>query len=249
MPSSDKQFSDETYNLRIQLDTKHCDCSPQEIEQMEDALDPLSRVTRTFPVSDLYVAIHYHVRSRDYHVKTSLVLSGRTLFTGERHQEMYPAYKRCIDKLVRKVTAYKRDLDASDERAKTLKRTHQEIVPDQVPDVQALQECVNEGDYPGFRNQTLMFEEQVRKRVGRWIQRYPVLNSLIGITLEVADLVEDVFLTAFDQFESKPANVMLGEWFEQLIDQVVHDLLRDPERELENIEMARSALDADRDGR
>ena len=35
------QYSDETYNLRIELDTKNCDLQPAEIAKMEEAISLL----------------------------------------------------------------------------------------------------------------------------------------------------------------------------------------------------------------
>lgn len=234
-------FSNETYNLRIELDTKHCECTPEQIQRMERALGSLDRMTKDFPVSDLYVTIVHHPRTGDFHVKTALVLSGRTLFTGERHREMYPAYEKCIDKLRRKVSAYKSRLSADDELAKTAKGTLQEIVPTQLPDHEAILKAVQEEDYLAFRSATSMYEEAVRKRIGRWLQRYPELNQRIGDGLEIADLEEDVFLTAFEYFGAKPADQPPGVWLESLIDEVLHEVAEHPERELENISMVRSA--------
>ena len=236
-------YSDETYNLRIELDTKHCSLSAEEISKMERALGALHRATQSFPVSDLYVTIIHHARSHDYHVKLALVLTGRTLFTGERHRDSYTAYKQCVDKLLRKVTAYKQNLDNASERSKQLKGTRQEIVPTQVPDHEVLQRAVNEGDYVGFRNATLMYEEPLRKRVGRWVQRHPELEALVGERLQLADIVEDVFLTAFERFYAKPAQMLPGDWLENLIDVVLRALAADPDGELDNISMARTARD------
>ena len=35
------KFSDQSYNLRIELDTKGCELSPSEVEDMEEDLDTL----------------------------------------------------------------------------------------------------------------------------------------------------------------------------------------------------------------
>jgi len=236
-------YSDESYNLRIELDTKHCTCSAREIAKMEEALEPLTSVARDFPVSDLYVTVIHHTRSGDYHVKTALVLSGRTLFTGERHREMYPAYQQCMDKLVKKVKAYKHQLSLDAEKQRAVNGTDFNVVPTNLPEHDEIEAAVQENDYPRFRSATMMYEEPVRKRVGRWIQRYPELESVLGQQLEIADIVEDVFLTAFDQFEHKSTNLMPGQWLEKLIDPVIHDIIDHPDRELENISMARSARD------
>ncbi|REJ82687.1 MAG: hypothetical protein DWQ34_24135 [Planctomycetota bacterium] len=238
-------YSDETYNLRIELDTKHCSLSAEQISKMEGALQALHRATQSFPVSDLYVTVIHHPRSGDFHVKLALVLPGRTLFTGERHRDSYAAYKQCVDKLLRKVIAYKQDLDNASERSKQIKGTHQEIIPTQIPDHDDLRRAVDEGDYARFRNGMLMYEEPVRKRIGRWVQRDPELEALIGERLQLADIVEDVFLTAFERYHAKPNQMLPGDWLEELISVVLRALAADPDGELENVSMVRTAREAE----
>lgn len=79
---------------------------------MERGLDALQKVVRRFPVRDLHIDVHRHARTGDYHLKTTLRLPGRTLFTGERDRSMHPAYERCIRKLVGKVVEYRRRMES-----------------------------------------------------------------------------------------------------------------------------------------
>lgn len=232
---------------RLDLVSRDYTCSPAEIARMERALDRLARGTRNFPVSVLQVTVLHHPRTGEFHVKTSLTLAGRTLFTGERAYELYTAYQKCIDKLVGKVTTYKQQLGQEPEWSKADQASVQERGPAQAPDRAALEKAVADQDYAAFRRGTLMFEEPVRKRIGRWIQRYPDLDALIGDRLELADLVEDVFLTAFEQFPLRPENVPPAEWLEGLIDEVIRAVIARPEEELENVSMAQSALETETD--
>jgi ribosome-associated translation inhibitor RaiA len=240
------KYADQSYNLRIVLDTKHCEASADEISKMENALEPLHRVTEKFPVSDLYVTIIHHARTGDFHVKTSLVLPGRTLFTGDRDETMYAAYERCIHKLVHKVESYCGKLAGDAEISKHLKGTHHEVVPTQPPDHRQLQQAVADEDYAAFRRAVDVFEEPLRKRVGRWVQRYPELQAEIGDRLGIADIVEDVFLTAFEWFDRWSPDVPPGDWLEGLIDPVIRELLAHPDEELENVRLARLATEAER---
>ena len=233
-------YSDPSCDLRIELDMKHCAFSPAELEKMERALDPLREPVCTFPVSDLYITVTYHPTPRDYHVRMSLVLPGQTLFTGERDVNPLSAYKRCVRKLVSKVTAYKENLAAKPERAKTQEGTVQEIVPDMEPDADQLQRSVEAGDYAAFRRATLGYEEALRKRAGRWIERYPQFASRLDTAFTLEDLVEEVFLNAFEHFHRRPQVLRLGQWLEELIDPSLKMLLSDPEAEQENIEAART---------
>ena len=238
------KYSNQSYNLRIELDAKDCELSPDEISHMERALDSLHQITKSFPLSDMYITVIHHPRSGDYHVKTALVLSGNTLFTGERHRDRLTAYLQCIDKLVHKVSAYKSRMSGEPLRSKTAQGTEREIVPSQVPDHDAIQHALKDRDYASFRHAMLPYEEQLRKRIGRWIQRYPALNEQIGDRLLISDLVEDVFLTAFDQAEHRPREMHPGKWLEGLMDEAIHSLIEHPDDELENISMVRSALEA-----
>lgn len=241
-------FSDQSYNLRIQLDTKHCDLSADEIAKMESALDPLARAVKDFPVRDLYVTVIHHPRSRDFHVKTSLVLPSRTLFTGDRDYQMYPAYERCLRKLVNKIEAYKTQLEKSPEISKHEKGTHQEVTPTQVPDIERVEQAVRDGDYRRFRRETHVYDESVRKRAGRWVQRYPEVNKRLGGALDVVgDITEEVFLNAFELFDQRPQAVRFGDWLENLIDPSIKTLLNHPE-ELENISMARTLQEIEGEG-
>jgi ribosome-associated translation inhibitor RaiA len=236
-------FSDKSHNLRIELDTKNCSLSAAEIEKMEQMLDPLREPARSFPVSDLYITVTYHPRSLDYHVRTSLVLTGRTLFTGQYDENPVSAFGQCVRKLVHRITAYKDSLEAKPEQSKAREGTAQEVVPTQEPDAEELQSAVAGGDYAAFREAMYVYEESVRKRAGRWIQRYPEFEALLGDEFALDDLVEEVMLNAFDQFNDKPKELRLGQWLEELIDPSVKALLQNPEAERENIAAVRSWRD------
>lgn len=234
------EYSDRSYNLRIELDTKDCELTADQIQKMEEGLDPLARLVRDFPVSDLYITVIHHPRSDDYHVKTSLVLPGKTLFTGDRDVLSHPAYERCLRKLVRKVEAYKSGLGNRAEISKQRKGTHRDVVPTRTPEPEAIAKAIEDGDYAAFRKATDVYEEPVRKRVGRWIQRYPDVESQIGDSLTIADLVEEVFLNAFERYDQRPATVHAGEWLESLVDPSIKYLLQHLDQEIENIRFAQT---------
>jgi len=236
---------DETYTLHIDLDTRNCTASPAEMDKIDAALEPLRRVVKTFPSPDLHIYVNHQPHSKDYRVKTSLLLSGKTLFTGERHELMYTAIERCLHKLVRKVEAYKTLMSRQAEVAKQEKGTHQEVLPAYDPDPEMLEQAVRSGDYAAFRTATLAYEDAIRNRVGRWVQRYPELEGQIPTRLTITDIVEDVFLDAFDLYEQRPGAVPLGEWLDQLIDPTMKALLQHPDEELENVSFARTLREAE----
>ncbi len=231
-----------TYNLHIELDTKHCSLSAGEIEKMERDLDPLAAVAADFPVSDLYITVAYYPQSNHFDVKTALILTGTTLFAADHDDVVHPAYERCVRKLVKRVEAYKARLSNKPEQSKQGKGTHQDVLPTALPpDHETLDRAVAEGDYRAFRDALLVYEEPLRKRIGRWVQRYPEINDQIDRRLTLNDIVEEVFLTAFDQYEHRPPNMLPADWIESLIDPALKDLVRHFDEELENISFARSS--------
>ncbi len=234
------KYSDLSHNLRIELDMKNCRYSAGTVEKMEAGLAPLRKVVRDFPLSDLYITAYCHQRTGYHHVKTALVLTGRTLFTGDRDSDLYAAYHRCVRKLVNKVEAYIASLSQKPEMAKQQKGTHHEVVPTQGPDIERLNEAVRDGNYRRYRQATDVYEEPLRKRIGRWIVRYPELENMLGSDLSLADIVEEVFLNSFEKYDERPESVRFGQWIEDLIDPSIKAVLRDPVGELENIEFART---------
>ncbi|MEX0937920.1 MAG: hypothetical protein WDZ59_08655 [Pirellulales bacterium] len=234
------RFSDTSYNLRIELDQNNCDLPGDVIEKFERDLEPLRKPVAKFPVSDLYITVTHQPRSQAYHLKMALVLSGRTLAVADVDPHVLAAFDRCVSKLIRRVLAYVADLGAEAELHKHRKGTHQEIVPESEPDVEQLENALREGDYAAFRTATYVYEEQVRKRVGRLVERFPELNERIGIEWTLEDMVEEVFLMAFEHYESRPREVRLGEWLEQLIEPSLKLLSAHPDEEMENINFART---------
>ncbi len=242
------RFADQSYNLRIELDTKHCSLSQAALEKMENALAPLRQPVSTFPVSDLYITVNHHAIPNDYHVRVSLVLPKRTLFTGERDKNPVSAFTRCVRKLVGKLKAYKENLSAKPERVKAEEGTLQEVVPAAEPDAPLLRASVAEGDYAAFRRATYVYEEGVRKRAGRWVERYPNFEDRLGIAFTLDDLVEEVFLNAFEHFDRWPDELRFGQWLEHLIDPSMKALLQDPEAERQNIDAVRAYQETSTEG-
>ena len=239
----------EARRLRTNLDTKKFTLRQSEIEAMEESLGTLETVTASFPFADLYVTIKYAPRSEEYHVKTTLRLPGADLFTGEHDSVALPAYERCIRKLVRKTEAYKQRMSSHHGvQAKFADGTRQEMDPTELPVLENLERFYREQDYESFRQELSGFDEPVRRRVGRWIQRYPELDKTFGEYLPMDDLVEEVMLTAFEEYETRPEVLRIGDWLESLIAPSLRSFLEHPEEELEAISYART-LQEMREGR
>lgn len=233
------------HELRIQLDTKHCRLSAQEIEKMEANLGTLRTRAKNFPIADLYVAVTRFPRTGDFHVKTSLVLTGRTLFTGDRDVLVHPAYLRCIHKLVKKLDAYIEAMSQKPIISKHEEGTHLDVVPAAVPDVETLERAAVEAEYAAFRKALGVYDEAVHRRVSRWINRYPELAARLGETLSIDDAVEEVYLNAYERFGHWPRSLRFGQWLEELIDPSLRALLEHPDEELKSISLARTLQEMD----
>src|SRR5262245_48098504 len=196
--------------LRVRIDTHHCQLSAAESEKLATDLESLRRQVDHFPAADLNVLIEHNARSNDYSVKLSLLLSGATLVGNDHDPAWHAAFERVLSGLEENVRAYKDRLGNVPERQKQEKGTHQEIEPSSEPDAAALEGAVRAGDYTAFRTATFPFEEAVRKRAGRWVGRLPEVQARIGRGLEIADIVEEVFLTAFEQYDRRPPGVRFG---------------------------------------
>jgi ribosome-associated translation inhibitor RaiA len=232
--------------LNVQFDAHHCELRQAVIDKMHTGLDSLSRQVANFPFADLHVLVEHTARTNDYSVKLTLRLPGSTLVGNDHDPLLHPAFERCVLGLEENVRAYKDRLDKVEERAKVEKGTHQGLEPSVDPDAAALERAAREGDYNAFRTATFGYEEAVRKRAGRWVERYPEVQARIGKGLTIDDVVEEVFLTAFDQYDRRPTGVRLGDWLDGLIDPAVKALQRNGDEELENINLARSARAAER---
>ncbi len=234
-------FSDQSYNLLVDVDLKHCRLPAAVWNKMELSLSPLGDMVRHFPVSKLHVLISYRHRTTDYTVRTSLVLPGDTLVSSDHHPQVHAAFEHCIDNLVRELRRYEDRLGDVTEQAKQAEGTHHQLLPTMPPDLEAIDAAVREGDYAAFRTALSGYDEPVRGQLGRWVERYPEVAARIGKGLQIGDLVEDVFLNAFEEYDERPREVRFGDWLGRYIDTAIKAMAGHPEREMENINMVRLA--------
>jgi len=232
--------------MRILFDAHQCQLSEQEMAHMRQQLDSLVLQVEAFPLSDVRVLVEYNNRSNDYSVKISLILPGDTLVGNNHDPFVLAAFEGCLMGLEENIRAYKDRLGQVPERQKIEKGTHQDLEPTVQPDGDAIDRAVAGGDYTAFRTATLPYEESLRKRAGRWVERYPDVQARIGKGLEINDIVEEVFLTAFEEYEKRPRQQRLGGGLGRQIDPAIRTLQHRGEEELENINLARSAVEAEK---
>jgi ribosome-associated translation inhibitor RaiA len=239
------RFSDQSYNLLVDLDMKHHELPAEELNKMEAMLSPLGDMVRQFPVSKLHVLISYRQRTTDYAVRTSLILPGDTLVSSDHHPQAHAAFEHCINNLVRELQRYKDRLDDGPERAKQLQGTHHDLLPTIPPDATAIDAAIGAGDYAAFRTAIMGYDEPIRAQVGRWVERYPAVAGRIGNDLHIDDIVEDVFLIAFEDYEHRPQEIRFGEWLGRHIDTAIKAMATHPDAEMENVNMIRLAREAE----
>jgi ribosome-associated translation inhibitor RaiA len=225
---------------RTQIDTHQCELSRGELDQIQADLDALSPQVANFPVADFHVLVEFNNRSNDYSVKTSLVLPGATLVGNDHDSVVHAAFLRCLQSLAENIRAYKDRLGNVEEQQKLEKGTHQPLAATQEPDFAAIGAAVRDGDYTGFRAATIAYEDAARRRAGRWVERVPEVQAQIGRGLNIDDIVEAVFLEAFEAYDRRPRGVRFGDWLDGLIDPAVK-ALRVGGDYLENVRLARSA--------
>src|SRR5262249_29491830 len=144
-------------------------------------------------------------------------------------------------KLGRKVEAHRERPDRDEEaRARRLATLDQDVIAPEGPDQGPVAEAVHAGDYRAFRSALSGYEDWLRLRIGPWAQRYPEADAHIGGRLLLGDLVEEVYLNAFEGYPRRPTTVRFSEWLEGLIDPSLKALLRHPDEERENISLART---------
>jgi hypothetical protein len=62
----------------------------------------------------------------------------------------------------------------------------------------------------------------------------------VGDSLAIGDLVEEVYLNAFERFTGRSCDVPLRDWLDGLIDPSLKLLLKHPAQEGENASLART---------
>ncbi len=235
----------QTGNLKYDIDAGNLQLSHTDREEIVQELDTLTAVIANFPVAILHINFQHFNNSQETRCKLALVLPDRPLVTGDVGQHWRPVYEHCVRKMIKRVKHYKASMGNEAEIEHHVQNTDHAVVASRAPDTDRIQEAVSKGDYKDFRVATYPYEEDIRSRAGRWVQRYPDINARIGTDIFLADIVEEVFLNAFARFESRPSNVRFGDWLEQLIDPSVRLIADHPDESGMEISFAQTLRDMD----
>jgi hypothetical protein len=226
--------------MRVNIDTKECELPRDELTRIEEPLDGVAETVGGLP-AELNLTIVRHPRTERFHVEAGLTLPQRTLFTSDWDPYLDTALCRSLRKIRRKADRYTHEPQhAEDERAERVEQSNRDIVAPEGPDMGLLGAAVGDGDYQRFRSVLGAWEEWLRLRIGRWLQRYPDAEAEVGRRVRIGDLVEEVLLTAFEHFHERSNDVPLHEWIDSLIDPALITYCRHPVEERENISFARS---------
>jgi hypothetical protein len=232
------------HKLQIHFDAHECQPAPEVLADLADDCDTLAKAVGDFPQADLRVVIEWNGRSNEYALKLTLILPNQVFVSSNHDAVLHAAFERSMVSLYENVKAYKDQLSQVPERRRAEDWTVQDVTPAVAVDEGALLLAVEAGDYAAFRAAIAPYEDPLRLRAGRWVERYPEVQARMGRGLEVVDVVEEVFLDAFEHYPSRTPGLRLGDWLESLIDPAVKEIARHPDEELENINMARSACEA-----
>lgn len=226
--------------FRMDIDATGFNLTKAQAVQIEDEMEHLKPLIAKFPTRVLHVNLKFNANSDQYEVRLALVLPGQTFATGGVDTAWHPVLETAVHKLKRRVEHYKEDLENVTARRHHAADHDHPVEPTQQIDGHALLSAVEADQYSDFRQLLSPFESSLRDRIGRWVQRYPQINAMIGESIFIADILEEVFLLAFERFAKRTPQLMLGPWLETLVDPAVQQIASDPERELEAIGFLRS---------
>jgi hypothetical protein len=223
--------------------TQHCAISDEVRTRMQPQLDQIRDSVLQFPGARFELVVVRHPREERFHARAKLALPGYTIMSGHKTDSLEGAIWGCLRRVQRRVDAYRNDPDRiATERAQRLNEATTEVIVPTEPDAGKLGDAFERDDYAAFRWALMDHEEWVRKRLGRWVQRYPEIDQEIGRTFEIADFVEEVFLLAFERYGERSKDVAIHEWLETLFDPAVQALARDPD-ERDAVRFVQSASD------
>lgn len=226
--------------LHIELETKDCALPADELPRLDRLLEEIATAMDGLPAT-LHIQIIYHEGSDRHHVEAALKLPRRTLTTGDWDTYLDTALQRSLRKLLHKIETYRREPDReADQIARRVADLNRELIAPEDPADGPLGAAVAEQDYPRFRDLLANYEDWLRLRIGRWLQRYPEIEAQLGDRLRLGDIVEEVFLNAFEYYHQRPKNSRVRTWLEALIDPSLRALWNYPLEERESISHARS---------
>jgi ribosome-associated translation inhibitor RaiA len=240
-PKIDESGEGVRHKLQVHFDPHECELPAGELTRLADECDSLAVRVGNFPQADLRVYVEKNGRNTNFMVKLTLILPTEVLVASDHDPQLHPAFRRALDSLERTLKGHLQRLEGIDvrqEREEAAKR--QPTIEPGPLDEPALAAAASAEDYAAFRAAVAPYEEWLRLRAGRWVERYPDAQARMSRDFDVLDLTEGVFLSAFENYGRRHAEVPFHTWLEGLIDPTVKAFLHDPVLERDNVNMART---------
>jgi len=239
------RYTDDRTRLTVEIISRECLIPDDERERMQRGLRGVGNAVRDLPESELRIDLIYHPQTMMYHARFEMHLPGRSLFSGAKDTYLDLAFQKGVENLLEDIVDYQRrpDRDAVAEAQDRLELRDAILAPED-PRVGELARAALDGDYRMFRTGLAGYEDWLRLRVGRWLQRYPHAESRVGKDVLIGDLIEEVYLMAFESFARRPTAVPLHEWLNGLIDPAVKNVLRKTDQEHQAASLARTVREA-----
>jgi ribosome-associated translation inhibitor RaiA len=241
-PKIDESGEGVRHKLQVHFDPHECELPADELTRLADECDSLAVRVGNFPQADLRVYVEKNGRNTNFMVKLTLILPTEVLVASDHDPQLHPAFRRALDSLERTLKGHLQRLEGIDTRQERDEAAKRQPTIEPGPlDEAALALAISAQDYAAFRAAVAPYEEWLRLRAGRWVERYPDAQSRMNRDFDVLDLTEGVFLSAFEKYAGRRAEVPFRDWLDGLIDPTVKAFLHDPVRERENVNMARTA--------
>ena len=86
--------------LDMEVRLQNCTLTTERLAFLKSELGTIPQLVGKFTQPRLHLDIHKHPRQKDFHLKMSLKLGKDTLFTGDRHHDLMPAFNACVSKMI-----------------------------------------------------------------------------------------------------------------------------------------------------
>jgi len=232
--------ADGDHSLKIDLDTQNMTLSAEEIQWLESEVGKLKPMLAHFPVQILHIDLEYNQNSLQYEGRLALVLPKQTFATAGVGRAWRGIIEHAVKRMIRRLEHYKHSLSRIRQRQATAAGERAVVEPTRQVSGAEVQEAIERDDYSGYRTAVSPFEPSLHDRVGRWVQRTPEVQAMIGDRLTIADIVEETFMLSFDQFDRWRSDQWFGQWLEELVDPAIRVLVHGSDEELQAVRFQQS---------
>ncbi|KAA5546117.1 hypothetical protein FYK55_04265 [Roseiconus nitratireducens] len=190
--------------------------SPEELAVVSSEINRVRPLVTERPEQLPHVSIRFDPDGEIYHVLIDTEVSGQSVHSRANDGQWQTALRTAIRKLVPRFEAAVESngtlgagRESSDEEAVGRARW--------ALDESALQRAVEQNNYAQFRAQLYPLEPHLHERIGREVRCDVMPDEAHADHLFMADIIEDLFLMAFEQFDQRPQDITFVQWLDSLI--------------------------------